>query len=43
MAAAYSKAFMPLGNVKEKEFMSRPMGCKGGGFSFVTVMTLIQP
>jgi len=35
MAAGYSKAFMPLGKVKEKEFMSRPMGCKGVGFSFV--------
>jgi uncharacterized cupin superfamily protein len=35
MAAGYSKAFMPLSKVKEKEFMSRPMGCKGVGFSFV--------
>jgi len=26
---------MPLDKVKEKEFMSRPMGCKGVGFSFV--------
>ncbi len=35
MAARYSKAFMPLSRVKEKEFLSRPMGCKGIGFSFV--------
>jgi uncharacterized cupin superfamily protein len=35
MAAGYSKAFMPLDKVKEKEFMSRSMGCKGVGFSFV--------
>ena len=35
MPAGYSKAFMPLDKVKEKEFMSRPMGCKGVGFSFV--------
>jgi uncharacterized cupin superfamily protein len=35
MAAGYSKAFMPLSKVKEKEFMSRPMGCKGVGFTFV--------
>ena len=35
MLAGYSKAFMPLDNVKEKEFMSRPMGCKAVGFSFV--------
>ena len=35
MAARYSRAFMPLSKVKEKEFLSRPMGCKGIGFSFV--------
>ena len=35
MPTGYSKAFMPLDKVKEKEFMSRPMGCKGVGFSFV--------
>lgn len=35
MPVGYSKAFMPLSKVKEKEFMSRPMGCKGVGFSFV--------
>src|SRR5438128_11923769 len=34
-AARYSKGFMPLNKVKEKEFLSRPMGCKGVGFSFV--------
>ena len=26
---------MPLSKVKEKEFLSRPLGCKGVGFSFV--------
>lgn len=31
----YSKLFMPLARVKEKEFLSRRMGCKGVGFSFV--------
>ena len=35
MAARYSRPFMPLSKVKEKEFLSRPMGCKGIGFSFV--------
>ena len=35
MAAGYSKAHVPLNKVKEKEFLSRPMGCKGVGFSFV--------
>ena len=35
MAARYSRAFMPLSKVKEKEFLSRSMGCKGIGFSFV--------
>jgi uncharacterized cupin superfamily protein len=35
VAARFSKAFMPLSEVKEKEFLSRPMGCKGIGFSFV--------
>src|SRR5215510_10178858 len=34
-AAKYTKGFMPLSRVKEKEFLSRPMGCKGVGFSFV--------
>lgn len=31
----YSKIFLPLGNVKDKEFLSRRMGCKGVGFSYV--------
>jgi uncharacterized cupin superfamily protein len=31
----YSKTFMPLGKVVEKEFLSRPMGCQAVGFSFV--------
>jgi uncharacterized cupin superfamily protein len=35
MAAGYSKMFLPLSQVKEKEFLSRRMGCKGVGFSFV--------
>jgi hypothetical protein len=34
-AAKYTKAFMPLGKVKEKEFLSRPMGCRAVGFSLV--------
>src|SRR5215510_11048292 len=34
-AGRYTKGFMPLSKVKEKEFLSRPMGCKGVGFSFV--------
>ena len=33
--ARYAKFFMPLGEVKEKEFLSRLMGWKGVGFSFV--------
>ena len=37
MATGYTKAFMPLTKVKEKEFMSRPMGCKGVGFSYVRI------
>ena len=35
MAKGYSKIRMPLGKVKEKEFLSRSMKCKGVGFSFV--------
>ena len=35
MAAGYNKIMMPLGKVKEKEFLSRPMGCKAVGFSLV--------
>src|SRR6476620_10572732 len=35
MAAGYSKVFLPPSKIKEKEFLSRPMGCKGVGFSFV--------
>ena len=34
-ARRYTKGFMPVSQVKEKEFLSRPMGCKGVGFSFV--------
>ena len=33
--ARYAKFYLPLSKVKEKEFLSRPMGCKGVGFSFV--------
>ena len=33
--ARYAKLFVPLSKVKAKEFLSRPMGCKGVGFSFV--------
>lgn len=35
MAADYSKMFLPLSKVKEKEFLSRPIGCTAVGFSFV--------
>jgi uncharacterized cupin superfamily protein len=35
MAADYTKMTLRLSDVKDKEFMSRPMGCKGVGFSFV--------
>jgi uncharacterized cupin superfamily protein len=28
---------MPLTNVKDKEFLSRPMGCKAVGFSYVRI------
>ncbi|MGH7772777.1 MAG: cupin domain-containing protein, partial [Candidatus Binatia bacterium] len=31
----YTKFFVSPNKVKEKEFLSRPMGCKGVGFSFV--------
>ncbi|HEX9453042.1 MAG TPA: cupin domain-containing protein [Candidatus Binatia bacterium] len=37
MAPRYSKIFMPLTNVKDKEFLSRPMGCKAVGFSYVRI------
>ena len=33
--SGYTKLYFPPGRVKEKEFLSRPMGCKGVGFSFV--------
>jgi hypothetical protein len=29
MATGYSKVVPPFNQVKEKEFLSRPMGCKG--------------
>ena len=31
----YSKLLLPPGKVKEKEFLSRRIGCKGVGFSYV--------
>jgi len=34
-AARYAKTFMPFNKVKEKEFLSRSLGCKGVGFSLV--------
>jgi hypothetical protein len=33
--ARYAMTFIPLSKVKEKEFLSRPLRCKGVGFSFV--------
>lgn len=33
--ARYAKFYLPLSKVKKKEFLSRPMGCKAVGFSFV--------
>ncbi len=33
--ARYTKLYLPLSKVREKEFLARPMGCKGVGFSFV--------
>lgn len=33
--ARYTKVFCPLSKVKEKEFLARPVGCKGVGFSLV--------
>lgn len=35
MATGYSKSFMPLSAVKDKEFLSRSMGCTGVGLSYV--------
>lgn len=31
----YTKLYLPLSKVKEKEFLARPMGCKGVGLSLV--------
>lgn len=33
--ARYTKVFLPLSRVEEKEFLARAMGCRGVGFSFV--------
>lgn len=35
MAKRYSKMFVALKRVTEKEFLSRPLGCKGVGVSFI--------
>lgn len=35
MATSYTKMFMPLSKVAEKEYLSRPMGCKALGFTYV--------
>src|SRR3970040_1559732 len=35
MAKGYTKIRMPLGKVRDKEFLSRPRGGKGVGLSFV--------
>ena len=35
MAADYTKMVLSLSDVKDKEFMSRPIGCTAVGFSFV--------
>jgi uncharacterized cupin superfamily protein len=32
---SYTKLLMPIQKVKDKEFLARPMGCKGVGFSLV--------
>jgi len=37
MATSYTKMFMPLSKVAEKEFLSRPMGCQAVGFSYVRI------
>ncbi len=37
MAAGYSKIFMPLGKVAEKQVLSRPMGRKGVDFSYLRI------
>lgn len=33
--AKYTKFFIPLSKVKEKEFLARQVGCRGVGFSLV--------
>lgn len=37
MATGYTKMFMPINKVAEKEFLARPMGCKAVGFSYVRI------
>ena len=34
-ATRYTKIFLPLSKLKDKEFVARGVGCKGVGFSFV--------
>lgn len=35
--AKYAKLYRPLSKIKVREFLSRPMGCRGVGFSLVRI------
>jgi len=35
MKAKYKKLYLPLSKVKQREFLARPMGCKGVGVSLM--------
>ena len=35
MPTGYTKKFMPFSKVADKEYLSRPMGCKGLGLTYV--------
>ena len=37
MPKGYTKMFMPLNKVADKQQLGRPMGCKGVGFSYVRI------
>ena len=37
MPTGYTKIFMPLGKVVDKQHLARPIGCKGVGFSYVRI------
>jgi len=37
MPTGYTKIFMPLSKVADKEYLSRPMGCRGVGLSYVRI------